>query len=65
MASQRMPLAKRPSLEEFIARIAANLANAPVEPEEAARGLSVFEKPLALGINVTSTDRIDTAALER
>ena len=65
MASQRMPLAKRSSLEEFIARIAANLANAPVEPEEAARGLSVLEKPLAFGTNVTSTDRIDIATPER
>ena len=65
MASQRIPLAKRSSLEEFIARIAANLANAPVEPEETARGVSVLEKPLAFGINVTSTDRIDIATPER
>jgi hypothetical protein len=47
MASQKRPSL---SLEEFIARIAANLANALVEPEEAARGLSVRR----LGLHVVA-----------
>jgi uncharacterized protein (DUF2267 family) len=54
--------------EEFLARIAANLANAPIEPEEAARAVfQVLENHIALGEVFHVTDELpqDLRALWR